>query len=52
MNDFATNEFRCPSCGHNTFVCYPQTVIDRPKHDWEYTCVRCGCTTVLRTVDS
>lgn len=52
MTDFATNCFRCPACGNSTFVCYPQTVtVGKPKHDWEYTCTRCGTVTVLNTED-
>lgn len=52
MTDFATGAFRCPECGNTEFYCYPQTVvIGREKHDWEYTCTKCGCVTVLWTVE-
>lgn len=52
MTDFATNTFKCPECGNTKFYCYPQTVIvGKQKHDWEYTCTKCKCVTVLRTVD-
>lgn len=52
MTDFATGTFRCPECGNMEFYCYPQTVrLGKEKHDWEYTCTKCKCVTVLRTVE-
>ena len=52
MTDFATGCFKCPHCGNTLFVCYPQTVrLDKPKHDWEYTCTKCRTVTVLYTKD-
>ena len=52
MTDFATRTFRCPECGNTEFYCYPQTVVvGREKHDWEYTCTKCKCVTVLITVE-
>lgn len=52
MTDFATRTFRCPECGNTEFYCYPQTVVvGREKQNWEYTCTKCKCVTVLRTVE-
>ena len=52
MTDFATRTFSCPECGNTEFYCYPQTVVGgREKHDWEYTCTKCKCVTVLQTKD-
>ena len=52
MTDFATRTFRCPECGNTEFYCYPQTVVvGREKNDWEYTCTKCKCVTVLQTID-
>ena len=52
MTDFATGFFKCPVCGNDEFVCYPQTVvIGQTKHDWEYTCIRCKTATILKTKD-
>lgn len=52
MTDFATNTFKCPVCGNDTFVCYPQTIVlNKTKHDWEYTCTKCQTVTVLITKD-
>lgn len=52
MTDFATNTFKCPACGNTEFYCYPQTAVrGEEKHDWEYTCTKCRCVTVLRTKD-
>lgn len=52
MTDFATRTFRCPKCGNTEFYCYPQTMtVGKEKHDWEYTCTKCKCVTVLWTVE-
>lgn len=52
MTDFGTGFFKCPVCGNDEFVCYPQTVvIGQTKHDWEYTCTMCKAVTVLKTKD-
>ena len=50
--DFATGFFRCPRCGHDVFICYPQTVVlGREDQVWEYTCEKCRCVTAMKTRD-
>ena len=52
MTDFATGYFRCPECGNDVFVCYPQTVnIKAREQTWEFTCARCKRATALRVID-
>lgn len=51
--DFASGFFKCPKCGHDVFVCYPQTVsLDKTKTQiWEYTCAKCKCVTAIKVKD-
>ena len=50
--DFANGLIKCPKCGHNVFVCYPQSqVVGAREHIWEYTCAKCGCCVAIKVKD-
>ena len=51
--DFASRFIKCPKCGHDVFVCYPQTMsLDKTKTQiWEYTCAKCKHCVAIKVKD-